>query len=95
MKYFIHYYNLFIYYNIVQLCLPSSKLVMVCSVVSILFDRLSRLMELLFLTSIIECNDFVSDELNVSVSFKTLKPETIHILEFVSGYKFIIKFYQY
>lgn len=89
MKYLIHYYN------IVQLCLPSSKLVMVCSPVSIFSDRVSRLMELLFSTSIIECNDFVSDELNVSVPFKTLKPETKHILEFGGGYKFIIKLYHY
>lgn len=93
--YFIYYYNLFIYYNIVQLCLHSSKLVTVCSAVSILFDILSKLMELLFSTSIIEFNDFVSDELNVSIPFKTLKPKTKNILEFGSGYKFIIKLYHY
>lgn len=85
MKYFINYYNLFIYYNIIQLCLPSSKLITVCSAFSILFDSLSTLMELLFSTSTTECNGFVSDELNVSIPFKTLKPEIKHFLEFGRG----------
>lgn len=58
------------------LCLPSSNVVIVGPTVSILFDTLSKLMELIFSIFVSESDDFFSNKWIASISFKFSKPET-------------------
>lgn len=77
------------------LCLPLFNVVTVCPPVSILFDTLSRLIELIFSISVSESNDFVSNKLNALISFNFLKSETEICLRIVVVIFTVVQIYHH